>query len=149
MQELQDAAEATVSGPLLAEIQVAFDVGLEQDFSLTVDPAEAQTLFFAYPSMSDSLGGCIKPVLRFVFGARGVHLPAEVREIMPYVHQAFPDLLVTGEVDVKVLGVERQFWAKCCTQHFAQNWRGTPLYPYNHHQPDRLHHDRHGAEGLL
>ncbi len=125
LQELQDVAEATVSGPLLAEIQVAFDVGLEQDFSLTVDPAEAQTLLFAYPSMSDSSGGYVKPVLRFEFGARGVHLPAETREIMPYVHQAFPDLLVTGEVEVKVLGVERTFWEKATILHMLNHQGST------------------------
>ncbi|WP_293573645.1 nucleotidyl transferase AbiEii/AbiGii toxin family protein [Phaeobacter sp.] len=56
LQELQDAAEAEVSGPLLAEIQVAFDASLDQGFSLTVDPGDAQTLLFAYPSLSDGAG---------------------------------------------------------------------------------------------
>lgn len=117
LQELQDAAEAEVSGPLLAEIQAAFDAGLDQGFSLTVDPGDTQTLLFAYPSLSDSASGYVKPVVRFEFGARGVHLPAEVREISPYVHQAFPDLLGSGGVDVKVLGVERTFWEKATILH--------------------------------
>ncbi|MBO6853785.1 MAG: nucleotidyl transferase AbiEii/AbiGii toxin family protein [Marivivens sp.] len=117
LQELQDAAEAEVSGPLLAEIQAAFDAGLDQGFSLTVDPGDAQTLLFAYPSLSDASGGYVKPIVRFEFGARGVHLPAEVREISPYVHQAFPDLLGSGGVDVKVLGVERTFWEKATILH--------------------------------
>ncbi len=117
LQELQHAAEAEVSGPLLTEIQGAFDVSLDQNFSLTVDPADAQTLLFAYPSLSDSSGGYLKPIVRFEFGARGVHLPAEVREISPYVHQAFPDLFGSGEVDVKVLGVERTFWEKATILH--------------------------------
>lgn len=117
LQELQDAAEAEVSGPLLAEIQAAFDAGLDQGFSLTVDPSDAQTLLFAYPSLSDSAGGYVKPIVRFEFGARGVHLPAEVREISPYVHQAFPGLLGSGGVDVKVLGVERTFWEKATILH--------------------------------
>lgn len=117
LQELQDAAEAEASGPLLAEIQAAFDASLDQGFSLTVDPSDAQTLLFAYPSLSDGADGYVKPVVRFEFGARGVHLPAEVLEISPYVHQAFPDLLVSGEVDVKVLGVERTFWEKATILH--------------------------------
>ncbi|MBS8224850.1 nucleotidyl transferase AbiEii/AbiGii toxin family protein [Vannielia litorea] len=117
LQELQDAAEAEVSGPLLAEIQAAFDASLEQGFALTVDPGDAQTLLFAYPSLSDSAGGYVKPIVRFEFGARGVHLPSEVREISPYVHQAFPDLLGSGVVDVKVLGVERTFWEKATILH--------------------------------
>ena len=117
LQELQEAAEREVSGPLLAESQAAFDAGLDQGFSLTIDPGDAQTLLFAYPSLPDRSDGYIKPVVRFEFGARGVHLPAEVREISPYVHQAFPDLLRSGEVDVKVLGVERTFWEKATILH--------------------------------
>lgn len=117
LQELQDAAEAEVSGPLLAEILTAFEGSLDQGFSLTVDPGDAQTLLFAYPSLSNGAGGYVKPIVRFEFGARGVHLPAEVREISPYVHQAFPDLLGSGGVDVKVLGVERTFWEKATILH--------------------------------
>jgi len=114
---LQEVAEAEVSGPLMAETKAAFDADLDQGFSLTVDPGDAQTLLFAYPSLSDSVGGYVKPIVRFEFGARGVHLPAEVREISPYVHQAFPDLLGSGGVDVKVLGVERTFWEKATILH--------------------------------
>ena len=117
LQELQKAAEAVVSGPLLAETQAALDASLDQGFSLTVDPGDAQTLLFAYPSLVASSGGYVKPIVRFEFGARGVHLPAEVREISPYVHQAFPELLGSGEVDVRVLGVERTFWEKATILH--------------------------------
>jgi len=50
LQELQTAAEAAVSGQLLAEIQKAFNARLEQEFTLSVDPNDAQTILFAYPS---------------------------------------------------------------------------------------------------
>ncbi|WP_380058994.1 nucleotidyl transferase AbiEii/AbiGii toxin family protein (plasmid) [Falsihalocynthiibacter sp. SS001] len=117
LQKLQEAAEAEVSGSLFAEIQAAFDAVLDQGFSLSIDPDDAQTVLFAYPSLSVGTGGYIKPIVRFEFGARGVHLPAEVREISPYVHQAFPDLLGTGGVNVNVLGVERTFWEKATILH--------------------------------
>lgn len=117
LHELQYAAEAEVSGPLLAAIQAAFDASLDQGFSLTVDTSDAQTLLFAYPYSSNGSGGYVKPIVRFEFGASGVHLPAEVRQISPYVHQAFPDLLGSGGVDVKVLGVERTFWEKATILH--------------------------------
>lgn len=117
LQELQEAAEAEVSGALLAEVQAGFNASLDQGFSLSVDPGDAQTLLFAYPSLTNDTGTYVKPIVRFEFGARGVHLPAEVREISPYVHQAFPDLLGSCEVDVKVLGVERTFWEKATILH--------------------------------
>ncbi len=117
LQELQDAAEADVTGPLLSEIQTAFDANLDQRFSLTVDPGDPQTLLFTYPSLFGDAGSYINPIVRFEFGARGVHLPAEVCEISPYIHQAFPELLGSGGVEVKVLGVERTFWEKATILH--------------------------------
>ena len=117
LQELQEAAVAVVSGPLLAEVQAGFNASLDQGFSLSVDPGDAQTLLFAYPSLTGEIDGYVKPIVRFEFGARGVHLPAEVREISPYLHQAFPDLLGSGGVGVKVLGVERTFWEKATILH--------------------------------
>ena len=72
LQELQNAAEVEVSGPLLAEIQAAFDSRLDQGFALTVDPDDAQTLLFAYPSTTNDTGGYVRPIVRFEFGARGL-----------------------------------------------------------------------------
>ncbi|MFY0312532.1 nucleotidyl transferase AbiEii/AbiGii toxin family protein [Leisingera sp. D0M16] len=117
LQELQDAAGKIVTGHLLDEIKTAFDAGLEQEFSLQVDRSDAQTLLFSYPSIAASSDSYVKPAVRFEFGARGVHLPAEDRKISPYLHQAFPDLLDTGEIEVKVLGVERTFWEKATILH--------------------------------
>jgi hypothetical protein len=52
LQELQEVAEHAVGGQLLAEIQTAFDANLEHEFTLSVDPNDAQTILFAYPSMT-------------------------------------------------------------------------------------------------
>ncbi|WP_037309669.1 nucleotidyl transferase AbiEii/AbiGii toxin family protein [Ruegeria halocynthiae] len=117
LQELQGTVTRVVSGPLLKETKIKFGAALEQEFSLTVDPGDTQTLLFAYPSMTSAPNSYIQPVVRFEFGARGVHIPAESRRISPYVHQAFPDLLGAGDVDVKVLGVERTFWEKATILH--------------------------------
>lgn len=117
LQELQAAAERAVGGQLLAEIQTAFNANLEQEFTLSVDPNDAQTILFAYPSLAEKATGYIQPIVRFEFGARGVQLPAEQIDIAPYMHQAFPNLLTNGQVDVKVLGVERTFWEKATILH--------------------------------
>ena len=47
--------EAVVSGPILVETRAALDTCLDQGFSLTVDPEDAQTLLFAYPSLAATL----------------------------------------------------------------------------------------------
>lgn len=117
LQELEAAAEEAVRGQILAEIQAAFGSRLEHSFTLSVDPSDPQTILFAYPTLTESDAGYVKPVVRFEFGARGVQLPAEHIEIAPYLHQAFPDLLTDGLVGVKVLGVERTFWEKATILH--------------------------------
>jgi len=128
LQELQDVAIEMVTGPLLAEIKKAFEASLQQEFTLTVDPDDPQTVLFAYPSLGAEPDTYIKPIVRFEFGARGVHLPAEQVGITPYVRQAFPDLLELGKIDVKVLGVERTFWEKATILHMLYHQDpGKPL----------------------
>ena len=117
LQELQEVAAEAVGGQLLAEIQTAFNASLEQEFTLSVDPNDAQTILFAYPSLAENAAGYVQPIVRFEFGARGVQLPAEQIDIAPYLHQAFPDLLTDDQVGVKVLGVERTFWEKATILH--------------------------------
>lgn len=123
LQDLQDAAEATVAGPLLGEINVAFSASLEQPFSLAIDEGDPQTVLFAYPSLRADSDRYIQPVIRFEFGARGAQLPAEQRPIVSYVQQAFPDLPGLNSVDVRTLGIERTFWEKATILHmlFHQN----------------------------
>lgn len=117
VQELQDAAEATVAGPLLKEINTAFSARLDQPFSLQIDEGDPQTLLFAYPSLGGDNPGYIKPIVRFEFGARGAQLPAEFRTLSSYIQQAFPDLPGLAPVNVRTLGVERTFWEKATILH--------------------------------
>lgn len=128
LQDLQDAAEATVAGPLLEEISSAFSGKLEQPYSLQLDEGNPQTILFAYPSLGGEDQGYMKPVVRFEFGARGALLPAEQRTLSPYVQQAFPDLPGLSQVDVRTLGIERTFWEKATILHmlFHQD-AGKPL----------------------
>ena len=119
LQDLQKAAEETVKGPLQSELDAAFDVNLNQEFQLSIDRHDAQTLLFAYPSMQqrNASQGYVKPVIRFEFGARGVLLPAEDLTIKPYLSAAFPDLLGSSETSARVLGIERTFWEKATILH--------------------------------
>ncbi len=43
LQDLQDTATKVVSGPLLKETKIKFGAALDQHFSLSVDPNDAQT----------------------------------------------------------------------------------------------------------
>lgn len=117
LQKLQDTAKLAVSGSLLDETSTVFGDCLGQHFALRVDPNDAQTILFAYPTISGQRESYVTPVVRFEFGARGVQLPAENKEISPYIDQVFPDLLANRGVAVKTLGVERTFWEKATILH--------------------------------
>ena len=117
LEDLQDAAEVTVAGPLLEEINAAFSATLDQPFSLAIDEGDPQTVLFAYPSLRADGDSYIQPVIRFEFGARGAQLPAEQRPIVTYVKQAFPDLPGLNAIDVQTLGIERTFWEKATILH--------------------------------
>ena len=148
LQELQEAAEATVAGPLLDEINTAFSASLEQPFSLQIDESDPQTLLFAYPSLGGADQGYIKPNVRFEFGARGAQLPAEQRTLSTYVQQAFPDLPGLNTFDVRTLGIERTFWEKATILHMLYHQdAGKPLADrMSRHYYDMAQLTRHDAK---
>ena len=119
--ELQEAAETTVAGQLLTELKSGLSEGLGTDCALNIDPDDAQTLLFQYPSDQASTSGYVHPILRFEFGVRGVQLPAEDIQIQSYVTEAFPDLLGKTSTTVRVLAVERTFWEKATILHMLHH----------------------------
>lgn len=119
--ELQEAAETTVTGQLLTELKSGLSEGLGTDCELNVDPDDAQTLLFQYPSDQANTSAYVRPVVRFEFGVRGVQLPAEDIQIQSYVTGAFPDLLTKTSTTVRVLAVERTFWEKATILHMLHH----------------------------
>ena len=128
LQELQDAAEVTVAGPLLDEINTAFAARLDQPFSLQIDDGDPQTILFTYPSLDDENPGYIQPIVRFEFGARGATRPAGQRTFSCYVQQGFPGLPGLALVDVRTIWFERTCWEEATILHmlFHQD-AGKPL----------------------
>ena len=133
--ELHDAAAEIVGGDLLTELTDSFVAALGgAEFDLSIDETDKQTLNFTYPPslVADRYGGdYIKSVVRLEFGARSDHLPAEIREITPYICAEFPGLLAGPSVSIKTLGAERTFWEKA-----------TILHMLFHRDPDKKLGDR-------
>lgn len=148
LQDLQEAAEAIVAGPLLDEINTTFAARLDQPFSLQIDEDDPQTILFAYPSLGGDDPGYIKPVVRFEFGARGAQLPAERRTLSTYVQQAFPDLPGLAPIDVRTLGIERTFWEKATILHmlFHQDTSKPLADRMSRHYYDMAQLTRHDAK---
>jgi hypothetical protein len=92
----------------------------DSGWSIDLDPADSQTVLFAYPrtDVEGALPGYIRPVVRLEMGARSDDWPAEDRDIRPYAAEAFPNVFtVAPSCRVRVLDALRTFWEKATLLH--------------------------------
>ena len=130
---LKAAAQAyvvSVAMPILAR-EIGAALGTGEGWSLALDPddKDQQTLLFVYPRTSgyglaygENYGGAdergyIKPRIKLEFGARGDTEPFELRPILPYLAEDFPEELPDAATEVPTLAVARTFWEKVTILH--------------------------------
>lgn len=90
-------------------------------WSLEIDPNDAQTVNFHYPTALppteyESIG-YITPRVKLELGARGDPWPTEEKTIHPYSAEDFPDFFSAPDVVVTVLSARRTFWEKATALH--------------------------------
>jgi len=131
LKELQIDAERFITGDLQSKLNGEMENTLSRKFTLKPDTKDGQTLLFEYP---ESLGasaygtGYVRPQVKLEFGARGSHLPAVNKKIVPYVDNEIPELIDEPTVSVNVLGAERTFWEKATILHMLYHQdSGKPL----------------------
>jgi hypothetical protein len=120
MEALTVASGVKVQGELAAELRARFAERLpKEDWSVDVDPTEAQTLLFRYPvALKDPAEAAyIRREVKIECGARADFWPLEERSISPYVADAFPDRLPDMRVNVSALSIRRTFWEKATILH--------------------------------
>jgi hypothetical protein len=101
----------------------------EDEFKLTLDKNDPQTILFSYPSCfsyKEDDDAYIKPIVRLEFGARGGIIPKENKIIKPYIADIIPNIFTNSEVVVPVLSAERTFWEKITILHslYHKNLKG-------------------------
>lgn len=109
-------------------------------WSLEIDPADAQTMNFHYPTALATAEyesmGYITPRVKLELGARGDPWPTEQRVIRPYAAEDFPDFFENPDSTVVVLSARRTFWEKATALH-AEAHRpaqsSTPQYFSRHY----------------
>ena len=107
----------------------------KEEWSLSIDDADAQTLNFHYPialSASEYQGmAYITPRVKLELGARGDPWPAEKKVIRPYAAEDFPDFFEDPDTTVTVLSARRTFWEKATALHAEANRpAGSPTPQY-------------------
>ena len=141
LEEIRDACETHVGGPLRGELieRVTEQLRSTEEaarWSIEVAKEDPGALLFAYPpSLSSDAYGAgvyIRPVVRLEFGGRNEVRPAETYSVRPYCLEIFPDLSETPSREVSVLAAERTYWEKATLIH-AEFHR-----PPTSNRPDRV-----------
>ena len=112
----------------------------KEEWSLSIDDADAQTLNFHYPialPASEYQGmAYITPRVKLELGARGDPWPAQKKVIRPYAADDFPDFFEDPDTTVTVLSARRTFWEKATALHAEANRPAespTPQYFSRHY----------------
>ena len=117
IEALQQACRDCIRENLLPRLReaIAALLGGTEDWSLEIDPLDAQTLLFHFPQAGGPGLAYIVPSVRIELGARSDHWPSEEREIRSYLGEAFGHTI--GKATVRSLAAERTFWEKATLLH--------------------------------
>ena len=117
IEALQQACRDCIRENLLPRLREAIAALLRgtEDWSLEIDPLDAQTLLFHFPQAGGPGLAYIVPSVRSELGARSDHWPSEEREIRSYLGEAFGPTI--GKATVRSLAAERTFWEKATLLH--------------------------------
>ena len=119
LEQLQQACINLVRDDVLPQLKKAIASEIEGDWSLEIDQADPQTLYFIYPTVGVSFGTAyINPVVKVEFGARSDNWPQERKSVKSYLADLYPDILSeAGKTNVNVLTIARTFWEKATILH--------------------------------
>ena len=117
IEALQQACRDCIRENLLPRLReaIAALLGGTEDWSLEIDPLDAQTLLFHFPQAGGPGLAYIVPSVRIELGARSDHWPSDEREIRSYLGEAFGPTI--GKATVHSLAAERTFWEKATLLH--------------------------------
>ena len=130
---------AHIAGRFLPTLRAALASALGEpstgEWSLAIDPTDAQTVNFHYPPAfaSAEYAGMsyITPRVKLELGARGDPWPTEEKVILPYVAEDFPSFFEDPDTTVTVLSARRTFWEKVTALHAeAHRPEGSPTPQY-------------------
>ena len=104
-------------------------------WSLEIDPADAQTVNFHYPTAlpADAYASMayITPRVKLELGARRDPWPTAEKIIRPYAADDYPDYFEAADTRVTVLSAGRTFWEKATALHAeAHRSAASPMAPY-------------------
>lgn len=119
----------------LPRLQMDFTLLLHEPFLLSIDEADPQTVYFAYPRSFEE--GAILPVVRMEIGALAAWTPTKDSVISSYAAQQYPRVFETTDTHILTVAPERTFWEKVTILH-KEAFRTNGRFPlrYSRHYYD-------------
>lgn len=108
---------------------------LNDNFQISIDAADPQTVCFAYPRLFSE--GAILPIIRLEIGALAAWTPTQEAAITPFAAEQYPQVFEQPGTSLRTVSPERTFWEKVTILHkeaFRTNGR-VPLR-YSRHYYD-------------
>ena len=117
---------ADVFAPKLEE---DFTLLLNEAFQISIDPADPQTVCFAYPRLFSE--GAILPIIRLEIGALAAWTPTLEAAITSFAAEQYPQVFEQPSTLLRTVSPERTFWEKVTILHkeaFRTNGKIPPRY---------------------
>ena len=112
-------AEDFLVTTLIPQMRLDFAKLIEDDFQISIDVNDPQTVLFEYPTSFQS--EYVKQVIRLEIGALAAWTPSEMVEITPDLYKVYPMLFVGDSISVRTVLPERTFWEKATILHHEAN----------------------------
>lgn len=102
---------------------------LNEAFQISIDPADPQTVCFAYPRLFSE--GAILPIIRLEIGALAAWTPTQEAAITSFAAEQYPQVFEQPSTLLRTVSPERTFWEKVTILHkeaFRTNGKIPPRY---------------------
>lgn len=111
------------------QLEADFRSRLKDDFVISIDPDDPQTVCFAYPRLFSE--GAILPAIRLEIGALAAWTPTQEAVITPFAAEQYPQIFRQPSTSLRTVSAERTFWEKVTILHkeaFRTNGKVPPRY---------------------
>lgn len=111
------------------QLEADFRSRLRDDFVVSIDPDDPQTVCFAYPRLFSE--GAILPAIRLEIGALAAWTPTQEAVITSFAAERYPQVFQQPSTSLRTVSSERTFWEKVTILHkeaFRTNGKVPPRY---------------------
>ena len=121
--------EVFLAEDFVPKLEEDFRALFSDDFQISIDSADPQTVCFAYPRLFSE--GAILPIIRLEIGALAAWTPTQEATVTSFAAEQYPQVLEEPSTSLRTVAPERTFWEKVTILHkeaFRTNGKIPPRY---------------------